>query len=396
MSKEVRDFCGFTKVPDASKFTHFKQDFILDLQKMFDELVDITEPICQKIDFEKAAMTIFDTSGVEAFVAENNPKYSNKVIKQIKAYKKINNLPDSFNPYSVAYGSMPKSAASNSAIKLMYINGHFCYSYKFGIVTNGLGIVRNLSLYNKDFISSHPEITDVQTSNSPDNDKSLHDTKVLIPVLKDLFNKHPLIRPKTFLGDAAFDSCLIYDSLLTDLKFSEVYIPLNKRSQVKNKDYTINEDGIPCCPNNSSLPLKYEGASKRPNGLIRYKFVCPKVKWRKDSSGKYKRKCFCENPCTSSSCGRMIHLYPQKNLRTYPGTLRGTEHWDKTYGTRIVVEKTINHFKDSFCVANRKTQNQKTIHSDLLLAGITQLLTVILADKIHKHQYIRSLKSLVA
>ena len=39
---------------------------------------------------------------------------------------------------------------------------------------------------------------------------------------------------------------------------------------------------------------------------------------------------------------------------------------------------------------------QKTLHADLLLAGITQLLTVIVADKLHKHQYIRSLKLLIA
>lgn len=31
-SKELREFCGFNKVPDASKITRFKQDFILDLQ----------------------------------------------------------------------------------------------------------------------------------------------------------------------------------------------------------------------------------------------------------------------------------------------------------------------------------------------------------------------------
>ena len=30
-SKELREFCGFTKVPDASKITRFKQDFTLDL-----------------------------------------------------------------------------------------------------------------------------------------------------------------------------------------------------------------------------------------------------------------------------------------------------------------------------------------------------------------------------
>lgn len=106
-SKELRDFCGFTKVPDASKLTRFKQDFLWDLQDFFDRLVDITEPICQKIDPRLACMTIFDTSGIEAFVTENNPKYANSIIRKLKAYKKAMKLDDSFDPYKAAYGSMP-------------------------------------------------------------------------------------------------------------------------------------------------------------------------------------------------------------------------------------------------------------------------------------------------
>ncbi|MDB2142551.1 hypothetical protein PMX31_12770 [Enterocloster clostridioformis] len=50
----------------------------------------------------------------------------------------------------------------------------------------------------------------------------------------------------------------------------------------------------------------------------------------------------------------------------------------------VAVEKSIHHLKDSFCVAGRKTQNEKTLHADLLLAGIAQLITVAVADKIHK------------
>jgi hypothetical protein len=92
----------------------------------------------------------------------------------------------------------------------------------------------------------------------------------------------------------------------------------------------------------------------------------------------------------------MFYIYPEKDLRAYPGTIRGTDEWEQTYKIRSVVEQSINHFKESFCIAGRKTQNDKTLHADLLLAGITQLITVVLADKIHKHQYIRSLKPLIA
>lgn len=395
-SKELREFCGFNKVPDASKITRFKQDFVLDLQSMFDNLVDITEPICQQIDEFKASMTIFDTSGIEAYVTENNPKFANRIISQLKSYKKAMKLNDSYDPYKAAYGSMPSHASSNPEIKQLYINGHFCYVYKFGMVTNGLGIVRDISFFNKDFLKVHPDIVIDKKTDSPDEDKSLHDTKAVIPVLKDFFKKHPLINPNVFLGDAAFDSGIIYKSLLQDIKFSKAYIPLNSRSKLKNEECPINEDGVPCCPNDHSLLMKPEGSCKRKNGLVRYKFSCPKVKFVKQENKKYKRQCYCENPCTTSSCGRMFYVYPEKNLRAYPGAIRGTNEWKETYKIRSVVEQSINHFKESFCIAGRKTQNEKTLHADLLLAGITQLITVVLSDKIHEHQYIRSLKPLIA
>ena len=123
------------------------------------------------------------------------------------------------------------------------------------------------------------------------------------------------------------------------------------------------------------------------------KFVCPKMKWEYNPADKSKhRVCHCDDPCTTSSCGRMIYIYPEKNLRAYPGVERGSAEWDKTYKVRVNVEKSINHIKDSFCIAGRKTQNEKTLHADLLLAGITQLVTVIVADKIHQHLYLRRLK----
>ena len=402
-SKPLREFCGFSKVPDGSKITRFKQDFLEDLQVVFDNLVDRTEPICQAINSEKANMIIFDSSGIEAFVTENNPKYANRIIKQLKAYAKSKGFDESYDPYKAAYGSMPSHAGANAEIKQLYIDGHFCYAYKFGIITNGLGIIRHLAFYDKDFFKTHPVIEIEKKSDSPDEDKSVHDARLLIPTLTDFFKKHPVINPKTFLGDAAFDSAVLYKELLTgdtfgkDRHFSKAYIPLNSRSKLKHPDYTLNADGIPCCPHDETLAMKSEGTSKRKNGLIRYKFICPKIKYKKSpTTGKYIRVCHCDNPCTTSTCGRMVYIYPEKDLRAYPGTLRGTEEWDNTYKIRTAVERDINHIKENLCLAGRRTQNQKTLHADLILAGITQLVTLVLADKIQHHEYIRSLKPLIA
>ena len=186
-SKSLREFCGFIKVPDASKITRFKQYFLDDLQLVSDNLVDVTEPICQAIDSAKADMTIFDSSGIEAFVTENNPKYANRIIKQLKAYAKAQGFDKSYDPYKAAYGSMPSHASANPQIKQLYINGHFCYVFKFGIVTNGLGIIRHISFYNKNFMVSHPDIVVEKKSDSPDEDKCVHDSKLLIPTRRDFF-----------------------------------------------------------------------------------------------------------------------------------------------------------------------------------------------------------------
>ena len=88
------------------------------------------------------------------------------------------------------------------------------------------------------------------------------------------FQKHPLINLKVFLGDASFDSELLYKELLSsntfgeNRHFSKAYIPLNYKSQLKNDEYIINENVIPCCPNNHSLPMKPKGTATWNNGLV--------------------------------------------------------------------------------------------------------------------------------
>ena len=67
-----------------------------------------------------------------------------------------------------------------------------------------------------------------------------------------------------------------------------------------------------------------------------------------------------------------------------------------SYKIRTTVERSINHFKSSFILAGRKTQNELTTHSDLLLSGITQLITVLLANAIKHPELLRSVKSIIA
>ncbi len=114
LCKELRDFCGFKKVPDPPPFTRFKQNFLPQIELMFYQMVDFTKPICQAIDSSLSQMLTFDTSGIELYVIENNPKTLTSLIRKLKVYYKDNHKID---PYRMAYSLMPSQAASSPDAK---------------------------------------------------------------------------------------------------------------------------------------------------------------------------------------------------------------------------------------------------------------------------------------
>ena len=340
LCKELRDFCGFHKVPDAPLFTRFKQDFLPFIEEMFHQLVDFTEPICLAIDSSLAQMLTFDTSGIELYVTENNPKTLNALIRRLKAYYKDNPEVD---PYMMAYGLMPSQAASSPHAKQQYINGHFCYADKFAILTNGLGIIRHITFLDDDFKQLHPEIPVVKKSDSPDEDKSIGDSTSLKPVLSDFFALHPHFQPN------------------------------------------------PTCPKDPSLDMKYLGHCHEKGRADRDKWGCPKVHMVK---GQW--VCDCTEPCSTAKKGRTTYTYENMYFRIFPGIQRDTDEWKSLYKIRTIVERAINHFKINMCVAGRRTRNHITTKADVFLAGIASQLTVIVAYRMNCPQYIRSLKPLAA
>lgn len=389
LSKELRDFCGFSKVPDAPLFSRFKLGFADYLELMFQQMVDYTEPLCQQIDSHLAQILTFDTSGIELYVSENNPKNLNALIRKLKAYYKDKPVVD---PYKMAYGLMPSQAASSPDAKQMYINGHFCYADKFAILTNGLGIVRHLSFIDDDdFKASHPDLAVEKKTDSPDEDKSVGDASALVPVLQDFFSLHPSSHFDTFLGDSTFDSAEIYGMLLKDFHFSRALIPYNPRNESSLKKVGYNEYGYPTCPNDSSLSMKHLGVTKEKGRADRIKWECPKMRYHKGQ-----RLCACKHPCSTAARGRTTYTYENMDLRMFPGIQRDSEEWNSIYKIRTTVERTINHFKINMCTAGRKTRNHTTTKVDVFLAGIASQLTVIVAYSMNCPQYIRSLKPLIA
>jgi hypothetical protein len=386
--KELRDLCGFTKVPDASKFTHFKQDFLPYIEQMFSSLVDYTEPICMAIDATLASTITFDTTGIELYVKENNPKTLNALIKRLKAFYK--DKPE-VDPYKMAYGLMPSQSESSSDAKQMYINGHFCYADKLSIITNGLGIIRHITFLDDEFKNNHPDLIVDKKSDSPDEDKSIGDSSALKPVLEDFFSTHPTFNPHTFLGDSAFDTIDTYGFLKDDFHFQKAIIPYNPRNESSLSKVGYNEYGYPVCPNNSSLSMKYHGLCREKDRADRIKWGCPKMSYKK---GEW--LCNCENPCSTAAKGRTTYTYENMNFRIFPGIQRDSEEWIDLYKIRAVVEKAINHLKNNMCIAGRKTRNHRTTKADVFIAGIASQFTVILASRLNYPQYIRSLKPLIA
>ena len=388
LCKEFREYCGFTKAPDAPMFTRFKQNFLPYIQEMFERMIDYTEPICQAIDSALAKMIAFDTTGIELYVKENNPKMLNSLIKRLKSFYK--DKPE-VDPYKMAYGLMPSQAEHCGDAKQQYINGHFCYADKLAILTNGLGIVRHISFLDDAFKYDHPEMPAVKKSDSPDEDKSVGDSTSLKPVLSDFFTSHPDFRPDTFLGDAAFDTIETYGFLKNEFHFSRALIPYNQRNESDLEKAGYNLYGYPTCPNDSDLDMKYLGHCHEAGRSDRVKWGCPKMR-----SVKGNWLCDCAEPCSTAKQGRTTYTYENMDFRMFPGLQRDSAEWISLYKVRTNVERAINHFKTNMCVAGRKSRDHLTTKADVFLAGIASQFTAIVAHRIACPQFLLSLKSLVA
>lgn len=386
-SREMREFCGFTKVPDADKLTRFKQDFCDDIVKLFHVLVDKTEDICREINAELSDCLIFDSTGIESYVAENNSKFMSGKLKQAKSIAKSNS---NFDPYKGVYSLLPPTASANPDVKQQYINGHFCYAMRAGIVTNGLGIVRHIDMLDGDFKARHPDLPIEKRSDDPDIDKEIGDSTALKPILNDFFSFHPHLSYSTFLGDSAFDSYGNYAMLMKDFHFAKALIPLNPRNSSKFSSSNFDEFGRPLCPLDGT-PFVFLGKCGGENRSARFKWVC-----HKSMQNGSKRYCACDTPCTDSPYGRCVYTYPDKNLRLYPGLPRESEEWNYLYNKRVSAERSINYFKNTLILGNRKTSNSLTTKADLFLAGITQLLAVLITHSISDTKNFRKVRSLVS
>ena len=75
---------------------------------------------------------------------------------------------------------------------------------------------------------------------------------------------------------------------------------------------------------------------------------------------------------------------------------RNTEKWNNLYKIRTITERTNNIIKHPLGLSTLKINKTDSLKAELLLAGITQLITVIISYKINNKNKILSIKSLIA
>jgi hypothetical protein len=393
-SPELRDFCKLPggRVPDESVFSKFKVQFDKDLLEFFNNIsmrvvglfaeYDKTLPdnsplkgLCKK--------AIYDTSGAKPKVRENNPQFTASEIKRQKAYQKV--CPNKgFNPYLAAYANLPKFARANPDIRLDYANGHFAYFYKYGIVSNGFGAPLHIHFLDDQFYKSLPG-----SFQTPEEQKYAYDNASLQPALSSFLHRFKRNPFNTFLADSEFDSYANYDFLRAN-GFEKILIPINDRNskQADNITFPLDAQFTPTCPK-IKAPFIPDGIVKGKKRSMRLKFVCPK-----SLKVKGRWTCECKTKCRKTNSTVTTYVYPNGDLRLFPGVVRGSDEWRDTYKTRTVIERSLSSLKSNPLVAAPNTYNLAAIRSNILLAAATKLITVILAFAIGQPDLMLNLREL--
>ena len=99
-------------------------------------------------------------------------------------------------------------------------------------------------------------------------------------------------------------------------------------------------------------------------------------------------------PVPNPTYGRCVYIYPDADLRLYPGILGNSPEWAELYAKRSAVERSIAFFKYVLGTEQRMTFNSLTTKADIFIADIVQLLCLVLADKLCQRHLFRRIRRL--
>lgn len=365
LSPMLKRFCGFRQgLPDESTFCRFKQRLGAEsFKKILSELATETSRLMEQEAKDPFADTllVIDTTGLKVPVKENNPKFFTSLKR--KTEKQMPGKPEA-EIYYRTLGKMPKRAKSQPKAKLTYANGHWCYNYTAVLLTNGWGLVQNVLLL-----------------------EGCHDAITLKPLLDDFKEQQDISKYSILVGDAGFDSTENFRYSVVECGLKPV-IPINPRNTKSLLKPGFNADGIPLCPKDDALPMKYDGFNK---GRNRIKWTCPLAKRVK---GKFRLGC--PDPCTDSPSGRMVYTYPKSNYRFYTPIPRGSALWKKAYRYRHRIEQTISRLKHVMTLGNLTVNDFNSAYAELCLTAIAQQFVALAALYANRSDLVRSVRKIVA
>ena len=392
-SPDLRKSLGFYKLPHPSQISRFKINFLEQIHFTLDNLVSIVNSELEIITSDTSKILIADTTGFEAYVTENNPKFYENKLATAKSYEKSGLAPKNFNPVKYAQGKMPKKANSNNDISLAYLNGHFGYYQKSMIITDGLGVIQDIQFPDA--------IQDFYDDKMPKEVKDEYDSTALIPSLELFFTKQSPTNIDFFLGDSGFDG---YDNYkYISKKGIMPIIPLNQRNNGSNcftyrysKDnetnkFFFNSQGNLIC-RNTNLSMKSIGPIRSNHRADRFSYGCPLNKTHM-VKGKTIYANDCKNPCSDALYGRKVNIAIDEDYRFNSTFSRDSDTWINLYKTRTVCERAIGQLKDFINIRGSQIQNTTSLKSIILLAGITQLVGVLIMVKSNFLDHLRAFKT---
>jgi len=236
---------------------------------------------------------------------------------------------------------------------------------------------------------------DFQNHDTAESAKDDYASKALIPIMRRYFSIHQDFKYNFFLGDAAYDCDDNYKYLTKDCSIVPI-IPINSRnSSSLPLPSGFTDDGTPLCPKDPSLPMKFDGITREKGRAMRIKWLCPKSKKiNENKTTKYILSC--EAPCTTSPCGRIYHPTINKELRLNCPIPRDSNEWTRLYKIRTITERTNHILKNTLAISKLKINKTSSLKSELLLSGITQLISVIISYNMNIKNNILSLRRLVS
>lgn len=188
-----------------------------------------------------------------------------------------------------------------------------------------------------------------------------HDSQEAVPLLNQLKEKHPDIKPKFNTADSAYDAHSIYKEH-KDSKIIPI-IDLNKKGSANpllTKEIKL-IDGRPHC---RKTKLAFWGFNP---GRNRFKFRCP-LATNKITSCKY------SNICSSSSYGRTFYMHPTDDIRLFPEIPRFSQQWKTLYNNRTSVERTNSELKEQHRLKYIRFRTIKKVKFQVYISCIALIL----------------------